>query len=101
MQTSNTRATVYLDADSHRALKIKAVETENSVSDLINEAIRVSLLEDAEDLAACDARLKEPSLDFEDFLKYTRRRHEMKKESTAMKSKTKWEVLKAKQVQSR
>lgn len=74
MKTSNTRATVYLDADLHKALKIKAVETENSVSDLINEAIRVSLLEDAEDLAACDARLKEPSLDFEDFLKDMKRR---------------------------
>ena len=65
---------MYLDADLHKALKIKAVETENSVSDLINEAIRVSLLEDAEDLAACDARLKEPSLDFEDFLKDMKRR---------------------------
>lgn len=74
MKTSNTRATVYLDADLHKALKIKAVETENSVSDLINEAIRVSLLEDAEDLAACDARLKEPSLDFEDFLRDMKRR---------------------------
>ena len=65
---------MYLDADLHKALKFKAVETENSVSDLINKAIRVSLLEDAEDLAACDARLKEPSLDFEDFLKDMKRR---------------------------
>ncbi len=65
---------MYLDADLHKALKIKAVETKNSVSALINEAIRVSLLEDAEDLAACDARLKEPSLDFEDFLKDMKRR---------------------------
>lgn len=74
MKTRNTRATVYLNADLHKALKIKSVETDHSVSDLINDAIRVSLLEDAEDLAACDARLKEPSLDFEELLKDMKRR---------------------------
>ena len=74
MKARKTRVAVNLDADLHKALKIKAVETEHSVSALISEAIRVSLLEDVEDLAACDARLKEPSLDFEDFLTGMRRR---------------------------
>ena len=74
MKTSNTRATVYLNADLHKALKLKSVETDHSVSDLINEAIRVSLLEDADDLAACDARIREPSLDFEELLKDMKRR---------------------------
>jgi hypothetical protein len=74
MKATPTKATVYLDAELHRALKIKSVETDHSVSDLINEAIRVSLLEDAEDLAACAARLKEPTLDFEELLKDLRKR---------------------------
>jgi len=38
------RATVYLDASLHRALRLKAAETDQSVSDLVNHAIRSSLL---------------------------------------------------------
>ena len=38
MKRRNTRATVYLNADLHKALKLKSVETDHSVSDLINEA---------------------------------------------------------------
>ena len=74
MKARKTRVAVNLDADLNKAMETKSVETEHSVSELINDAIRVSLLEDAEDLAACDARLKEPSLDFEDFLTGMRRR---------------------------
>ena len=50
------RATVYFDPHLHRALRIKAAETDRSVSELVNEAIRHSLAEDAEDLAAFEAR---------------------------------------------
>jgi plasmid stability protein len=68
------RATVYLDPALHRALRIKAAETDQSVSDIVNEAVRLTLAEDAEDLAAYRARAKEPSLDFETVLKDLRRR---------------------------
>ena len=68
------RATVYLDPDLHRALRMKAAETDQSVSELVNEALRVSLVEDADDLAAFRARAKEPNLDFETVLKDLRRR---------------------------
>ena len=68
------RATIYLDADLHRAARMKAVETETSVSDLVNAALRQSLAEDADDLAAFRARAKEPSLDFETVVKDLRRR---------------------------
>ncbi|HJS46898.1 MAG TPA: hypothetical protein VJ773_02810 [Gemmatimonadales bacterium] len=68
------RATVYFDPALHRALRIKAVSTERSLSDLVNAAIRASLAEDAEDLAAFAARAKEPSLAFEDALKDLKRR---------------------------
>ena len=71
------RATVYFDPNLHRALRVKAAETERSLSDLVNAAVRHSLAEDAEDLAAFEARLNEPNLDFEDVLKDLKRRGEL------------------------
>ena len=68
------RATVYFDPSLHKALRVKAAATERSLSDLINAAVRASLSEDAEDLAAFGARAKEPDLAFEDVLKDLRRR---------------------------
>jgi plasmid stability protein len=65
---------VYLSPDLHQALRIKAAVSDQSISDLVNEAVRQSLAEDAEDLAAYRARAKEPSLDFEQVLKDMRRR---------------------------
>jgi plasmid stability protein len=72
--SSTRRATVYLDPALHRALRIKAAETDQSVSDIVNEAVKQALSEDAEDLAAFRARAKEPNLDFETVLKDLRRR---------------------------
>ncbi len=68
------RATVYLDADLHRALRVKAAETDRSLSDLVNGAVRRSLLEDADDLAAFDERAAEPTVDFETLVKDLKRR---------------------------
>jgi plasmid stability protein len=68
------RATVYFDPGLHRALRVKAAETEHSLSDLVNAAVRRSLAEDAEDLAAFDERAKEPDLAFEHVLKDLKRR---------------------------
>lgn len=69
MTTRVKRATVYLDPQLHRALRIKAAEMDRSISDLVNEAIRQSLAEDEEDLAAFEERSHEPNLPFEDVLK--------------------------------
>ena len=68
------RATVYFDSSLHKALRVKAAQTEHSMSDLVNVAVRRSLAEDADDLAAFDERAKEPNLAFEDVLKDLRRR---------------------------
>jgi len=68
------RATVYLDADLHRALRMKAAETDQSLSVLVNGAVRRSLLEDADDLAAFDERAPEPNLDFKTLVKDLKRR---------------------------
>jgi hypothetical protein len=68
------RATVYLDPSLHRALRVKAAETEYSVSELVNSAVRLSLSEDASDLAAFKTRAHEPALAFEAVLKDLKRR---------------------------
>ncbi len=68
------RATIYLDPTLHRALRVKAAETDKSVSDLVNAAVRQSLSEDAADLAIFEARAREPVLPFEDVLKDLKRR---------------------------
>jgi hypothetical protein len=65
MKSSRTRATSYFDPDLHRALRLKAAETEQSVSELVNAAVKLSLAEDAEELAAFEARATEPNLPFE------------------------------------
>jgi hypothetical protein len=69
MKSAQKRATIYFDADLHRALRVKAAETERSVSELVNQAVKLSLAEDAEDLAAFEERRHEPNLPFEDVLK--------------------------------
>jgi len=63
------RATIYLDSDLHKALRIKAAETDRSISDLVNTAVRRSLAEDAVDLAAFEDRVHEPTVAFEDVLR--------------------------------
>ena len=74
MQTPTKRATVYLDPAIHRALRVKAAETDRSLSELVNEAIKLSLTEDAEDLAAFEERASEPNLSFEGVVKDLRKR---------------------------
>lgn len=68
------RATVYFDPGLHKALRLKAAETEQSLSELVNAAVRQALAEDNEDLAAFDERAKEPNLSFAAALKDLKRR---------------------------
>jgi hypothetical protein len=68
------RATIYLPADVHRALRLKAAAADRSLSDLVSEAVRLSLAEDAEDLEAFGKRSKERSLKFENVVRALRRR---------------------------
>ena len=68
------RATVYFDPEIHRALRLKAAATERSVSDLVNEAVKLTLREDAEDLQAFEQRRGGPLLSFNDVVKDLKRR---------------------------
>lgn len=68
------RATIYFDPDLHTALRVKAAATDQSLSDIVNDAVRLRLQEDADDLPAFDSREHGPNLAFEDVLKDLRRR---------------------------
>ncbi len=69
MATQTKRATIYFDSDLHKALRLKAVETSRSVSDLVNEAVKGALAEDAEDLSAFDERADEPLISYDEMVK--------------------------------
>ena len=67
------RATVYLDPELHKALRLKAVETSRSVSDLVNYAVREALAGDAEDIAAFEERTREPLIAYDEMVKKLKR----------------------------
>ena len=71
---SSRRATVYFDPEVHRALRLKAAATERSVSEIVNEAVDLSLEEDADDLEAFAERRADPVLSFDEVVKDMRRR---------------------------
>lgn len=74
MDNSSKRATVYFDADLHRALRMKAASNSQTVSEIVNEAVRRALAEDAEDLAAFKKRAREPRMSFETLVGSLRKR---------------------------
>jgi hypothetical protein len=71
------RATIYFEEATHKALRLKAAETDQSISDLVNLAVRRALAEDADDLAAFRDRATEPTLKFEEFVRDLERRGEL------------------------
>jgi len=73
MSDMTKRSTIYFDAAIHRALRLKAAETDRSISELVNDAVKIALAEDAEDLAAFEERAAEPNLSFEDAVKVLKR----------------------------
>jgi len=73
MATAAKRVTVYLDPDLHKALRLKAVETSQSVSELVNRAVREALGEDAEDIAAFEERAGEPLIAYDVMVKKLKR----------------------------
>lgn len=69
-----TRATIYLEPKLHSALRLKAAQTDSTISEIVSRAIQRSLSEDAEDSAAFDERAHEPDLPFEKVLKNMKKR---------------------------
>lgn len=68
------RATVYFEPEIHRALRLKAAASDKSISDMVNDAVKLALAEDAEDMGAFEVRKRERNLDFEQFVKALKRR---------------------------
>lgn len=68
------RATVYFEPDLHRALRLKAAASDRSISDMVNDAVKAALAEDAEDLATFTKRKSEKSLSFDTFVQGLKRR---------------------------
>ena len=73
-ETTRKRATVYFDPFLHRALRLKAAETDRSISELVNEAVKAALAEDFSDIQAFEVREEEPDYLFEDVVKDLKRR---------------------------
>ena len=69
----NSKATLYLDPKILKAAKIKAAHSEKTLSYLVNEALKLSLREDAADYEAFEKRAKEPSRSLENVLKDLKR----------------------------
>ena len=69
MATQAKRATIYFDPELHKALKLKSVETSRSITDLVNEAVREALSEDAEDIIAFEKRKDEPLISYDQMIK--------------------------------
>ncbi len=63
-----SKATLYLDDSLHQALRVKAAETRQSMSDLVNDALKASLTEDLEDIAEWKKRRSEKTYGYEEFL---------------------------------
>jgi hypothetical protein len=75
--SSAKRATVYFEPEIHQALRLKAATSDKSISEMVNDAVKLTLAEDAEDLEAFAEREREPNLDFEQFVRTLKRRGQL------------------------
>ena len=72
--SDSKRATVYFDPEVHKALRLRAAVTDRSISDMVNDAVKAALAEDADDLESIDRRKSEKSVSFESFVRGMKRR---------------------------
>jgi len=69
MATELKRATIYIEPELHKAVRLKSAHTNRTISDIVNESLRESLREDQEDLEAFEKRRFEPTISYENMLK--------------------------------
>lgn len=65
MAQLSKRSTVYFEPAIHQALKLRAASTESSISEIVDEAVRLLIAEDQEDLQAIADRAEEPEMSYE------------------------------------
>jgi len=68
MTKLSKRSTVYFDENIHQALRMKAVTSHRSLSEVVNDAVKLLLSEDQQDLAAFEQRISEPTISYEALL---------------------------------
>ncbi|WP_102795263.1 ribbon-helix-helix domain-containing protein [Bowmanella denitrificans] len=68
MSTLSKRSTIYFEPSIHKALKLRAASSETSISELVDEAVRLLMREDQADLAAVRQRVNEPEISYEALL---------------------------------
>jgi len=69
MTSQTKRTTIYLDPNLHRALRLKAIAVSRSISDLVNESLRETMAEDAEDISAFEEGVNEPVISYDEMVK--------------------------------
>ncbi len=69
MVTELKRATIYIESELHKAVRLKSAHTNRTISDIVNESLRESLREDQEDMEAFEKRRSEPTISYENMLK--------------------------------
>lgn len=68
MSQLSKRSTIYFDPQLHQALRLKAASTQLSLSELVDEAVRLLMNEDQQDLNAHANRIGEPEISYEALL---------------------------------
>jgi len=68
MSQLSKRSTIYFDPAIHQALKVRAASSQVSVSELVDEAVRLLMKEDREDLEAFNDRVNEEEMSYETLL---------------------------------
>jgi phosphate uptake regulator len=68
MSSLSKRSTIYFEPRIHQALKVKAASSHVSVSELVDEAVRLLMSDDQEDLAAFSERENEKDISYEALL---------------------------------
>lgn len=68
MSNLSKRSTVYFEPKIHQALRLKAASSDMSISEIIDEAVRLLMNEDQEDLTVFSQRANEKEISYEDLL---------------------------------
>jgi len=68
MSAELKRSTIYLEPSLYRAVKLKSAHTNRSMSDIVNDSLRIALAEDEEDLRAFETAAHEPQMTYEELL---------------------------------
>jgi hypothetical protein len=63
------RTTITINDSLFKSLKMRAAESGESISSLVEEAITYQILEDVEDKEIVEKRLQEPKLSFDTLIK--------------------------------